>query len=287
MADALTIDSLTKRFDGFVLDKVSLTLPPGRVMGFVGQNGAGKTTTIRLILNMAARDGGTVTILGMDNVADELAVKQEIGVVLDELPLVDAWKVRDVAKVIAPLYDRWDAGTHKDLLTRFDLPPDRPIKGLSRGMKLKLMLTVALSHDARLLILDEPTSGLDPVARDELLDVLREHVADGQHSVFFSTHITSDLEKIADDVTLIHRGRVFFAGQMQALLDGFVVVEGKTDALHDDLREHLVGLTTERHGFSGLLPTSHTDLVGQGTTAERPTIDDVLVYVAKEDRHHG
>jgi len=286
-ADALAIDGLTKRFDGFVLDGVSLALAPGRVMGFVGQNGAGKTTTIRLVLNMAARDGGEVTVLGLDNVADELAVKQEIGVVLDELPLVDTWKVRDVARALAPLYDRWDTRTHQDLLARFDLPADRTVKGLSRGMRLKLMLAVALSHDARLLILDEPTSGLDPVARDELLDVLREYVADGRRSVFFSTHITSDLEKIADDVTLIHRGRVFFSGGTDELLDGFVVVTSDADAPSDDLREHLVGLTTERHGFSGLLPVAHAGLAGEGTTTERPTIDDVLVYVAKEDRRHG
>jgi ABC-2 type transport system ATP-binding protein len=194
---------------------------------------------------------------------------------------------RDVAKVLAPLYARWDTSTHQDLLARFDLPADRPIKSLSRGTKLKLMLAVALSHDATLLILDEPTSGLDPVARDELLEVLREYVADGQRSVFFSTHITSDLEKVADDIALIHHGRVFFAGTVPDLLDGFVVARGSTDALTDELRDHLVGLTKEPQGFSGLLPTAQSGLLGQGATSSRPDIDEILVYVAKEDRQRG
>ena len=221
MSNALEVQDLCKTYGDFTLDSVSFTLPAGSIMGFVGQNGAGKTTTIRLILNMAARENGEIKIFGMDNLHDELAVKQEMAVAFDEIFFVDTWRVRDVEKVIRGFYNEWDSKLYGEYLKRFDLPLDKQIKDLSRGMKLKLMLAVALSHGAKLLILDEPTSGLDPVARDELLDILKEYIADGEKSVFFSTHITSDLERAADYITLIDRGRIFYTGTKDDLLKHF------------------------------------------------------------------
>jgi len=287
MTDALVVEGLSKRFSGFKLDSVSLTLPTGYIMGFVGQNGAGKTTTIRLILNMASRDAGQITVLGLDNIADEIAVKQEVAVVFDDLTLVDTWRVGDVEKALHGFYVRWDSTLYHDYLSRFELPRDRKISALSRGMKLKLSLAVALSHDAKLLILDEPTSGLDPVAREELLDILHEYIEDGTKSVFFSTHITSDLDKVADYITVIHGGRIFYSGTKDGLMDAFVLAKGKPADLTDALKKKLIGLTLSRVDFTGLLPADQRGLLTSQMVADRPSIDDILVSIAKEAGHHA
>ncbi|MCL2317336.1 MAG: ATP-binding cassette domain-containing protein, partial [Actinomycetia bacterium] len=167
--NALEVIDLQKNYRDFHLDKVRFTLPAGYIMGFVGQNGAGKTTTIRCILNMAIRDGGEVRVFGLDNQRDELVVKQQLGTVFDEIFFVDSWRINDVQNAVQGFYDRWSRAAFARYILDFDLPRDKRVRELSRGMKMKLMLAVAMSHGAKLLILDEPTSGLDPVARDELL----------------------------------------------------------------------------------------------------------------------
>ena len=226
MDNALEIQNLRKIYRDFTLDSISLALPIGSIMGFVGQNGAGKTTTIRCILNMARKESGEVRIFGMDSERDELAVKQDLAVVFDEIFFVDTWRVAEVEKAIRSFYKDWDSAAYGAFVRQFELPSDRRVKELSRGMKLKLMLAVAMSHDAKLLILDEPTSGLDPVARDELLNILREYVADGERSVFFSTHITSDLERIADFITVIDHGKILYTGTKAGLLEQYRGVRG-------------------------------------------------------------
>jgi ABC-2 type transport system ATP-binding protein len=246
MGDVLEVRDLRKVYGDFALDAVSFSLPPGNIMGFVGQNGAGKTTTIRCILNMARKDGGEIRVFGLDNVRDELAIKQDLAVVFDEVFFVDTWRVKDVERSVGGFYAGWDGAAFDAHVKRFELSPDKRVKELSRGMKLKLMLAVAMSHGAKLLILDEPTSGLDPVARDELLGVLKEYVADGERSVFFSTHITSDLERIADRITLIDHGRIFYTGTKDGLLERFRDLDGS-----------------------------------KGGRTEPPSIDEILVHVSK------
>lgn len=245
MSNAIEIKDLCKNYKEFSLNHLSFSLPMGYIMGLVGQNGAGKTTTIRLILNMANRDGGEVRIFGLDNVNDEQKIKQDMAAVFDEIFFVDIWRVSQVENAIHAFYSKWDSKLYNQYLTKFRLPADKKVKDLSRGMKMKLMLAVALSHEAKLLILDEPTSGLDPVARDELLEILKDYIADGQKSILFSTHITSDLEKIADYITLIDNGNMIYTGTK------------------DDLLKQ----------FSGLLPSSET-----------PTIDEILVFISKGGR---
>ncbi len=238
MSDALAVSGLSKSYEGFKLDSVSFTLPAGKVMGFVGQNGAGKTTTIKLILNMIQRSSGEIKVYGLDNIADELAIKQQLAAVFDEIFFVDAWRVREVEAVIKGFYSGWDSALYASHLKNFELSVDKHIKDLSRGMKMKLMLAVAMSHGAKLLILDEPTSGLDPVARDELLDILRDYVSDGEKSVFFSTHITSDLERCADLITLIEHGRIYFSGSEADLLAKFRPKLGESTTI-DDILIHI------------------------------------------------
>lgn len=287
MNTAIEITDLRKEFKGFTLEDATFSLPTGYIMGFVGRNGAGKTTTIRLMLNMLERSGGEVKIFGMDNIADEQRIKQDIGVVFDDIFFVGTWKVSQVETALQRFYRRWSSERFTDYIRRFDLPADKKVSDLSRGMKMKLMLAVAMSHEAKLLILDEPTSGLDPVARDELLDILTEYISDDEKAILFSTHITSDLQKIADYITLIDNGRVIYTGTKDDLLEGFFIVKGGPDDLTQPLREKIIGLAMNRAGFSGLIAASDTRDLSRELVLEMPTIDEILVHVSKAGTHNG
>jgi ABC-2 type transport system ATP-binding protein len=221
MNNVLEVNNLSKIFTGFSINSISFNLPAGSIMGFVGQNGAGKTTTIRLILNMLKRNSGEIKIFGLDNINNELEIKQYLGAIFDDLFFIEMWKIRDVEKAIKGFYKSWDSVLYKQYLDKFNLPLDKKIKELSRGMKIKLMLSVAMSHNAKLLLLDEPTSGLDPVARNDLLNIFREYIADGEKSILFSTHITSDLEKVASYITLIDNGNLFYSGTTTELINNY------------------------------------------------------------------
>jgi ABC-2 type transport system ATP-binding protein len=286
MNNAIEIQKLCKNYKDFSLNNVSFSLPMGYIMGFVGQNGAGKTTTIRLILNMINRDGGEIKIFDLDNVRDEQKIKQDVAVVFDDIYFVDSWKVREVERAIKGFYSNWSSKLYKQYVDSFNLPMDKKVKELSRGMKMKLMLAVAMSHEAKLLLLDEPTSGLDPVARDELLEILTKYIADGQKSILFSTHITSDLEKIADYITLIDHGSIFYSGTKDDLLESFCIVRGGPHDLTDSLKNKIIGLTTNIAGFAGLLPTSEMKHLTQEIVTETPSIDEILVSISKGGRNH-
>lgn len=202
----LDFRDVQKIFPAFTLGPASFQLPQGYIMGLIGSNGAGKTTLVRALLNMMPLDSGEISIFGLDSVRDEKSIKQQLGVVFDSNFFVDTWTVQQTERALSGFYDAWDHARFQSLVDRFELPQDKAIRDFSRGMQMKLMLSCALSHGARLLILDEPTSGLDPATRDELMGILQETIADGAHSVLFSTHITSDLERAADFITYLERG---------------------------------------------------------------------------------
>ena len=286
MNNVIEIKNLCKNYKKFSLNNISFSLPTGYIMGFVGRNGAGKTTTIRLILNMTERNGGDISIFGMDNIKEEQKIKQDIAVVFDDIYFVENWKVSEVEKALRSFYSNWNSTLYNQYVNSFHLPVDKKVKDLSRGMRMKLMLAVAMSHEAKLLILDEPTSGLDPVARDELLDILSAYISDGQKSILFSTHITSDLEKIADYITLIDNGRIFYTGTKDSLLESFSVVKGGPDDLTNPLREKIIGLTTNNTGFAGLLPASELKHLSKEIVTETPSIDEILVYISKGEGNH-
>lgn len=286
MNNALEITGLRKEYRDFSLEDVSFTLPEGYIMGFVGKNGAGKTTTIRLILNMISRNGGTIKVSGRDNIRDEQAIKQDIGVVFDDIFFVENWKISDIENVVKSFYSRWDSELYRKYLKSFGLSVDKKVKDLSRGMKMKLMLAVAMSHEARLLILDEPTSGLDPVARDELLDILSTYISDGYKSILFSTHITSDLEAIADYITLIDNGRIFYTGTKDELLESFRIIKGGVNDLTDQLREKIIGFKQNNTGFSGLISAAEVKQLPVEIVVETPAIDEILVYISKGEGNH-
>ena len=221
MNNALEIKNLSKEYNSFALNDISFSLPQGYIMGLIGPNGAGKTTTIKLMLNMLKKTEGSIKILGLDSIADQNEIKESIGAVFDANYFVQDWMVKEVEKSIGTFYNSWDSNKFNSMIQRFGLDSNKKVKELSRGMQMKLMLSCAFSHDAKLLILDEPTSGLDPIARDELLDILLEFISDGQRSVLFSTHITSDLDKIADYITFINNGTLIFTGTKDDFIEGF------------------------------------------------------------------
>ena len=194
-------------------------------MGLIGENGAGKTTTLKLILNLMRRDAGTIKLFGLDNIRDEGAIKQQIGVVFDENHFHELFSPADIAKILRSLYQKWDDNLFQQYLRRFQLPADKPIKTYSRGMKVKLSIASALAHHPKLLLLDEPTSGLDPVVRDEILSIFFDFIQDEEHTILMSSHITGDLEKIADYVTFLHQGRLVFSGVKDDLLDSHGIVK--------------------------------------------------------------
>jgi len=231
MDNAIEIKELHKDYSDFSLNHISFILPVGHIMGFVGQNGAGKTTTIRLILNMTARNNGSIKIFGLDNILDEQKIKQDIAVVFDDTFFAEDWKVLEVEKAVRGFYSKWNSVLYYKLVKDFSLPIDKKVKELSRGMKMKLMLAVAMSHEAKLLILDEPTSGIDPVARDELLEILKTYVEGGEKSIFFSTHITTDLEKIADYISIIDKGSLVYTGTEKGLFEAFPNIKSIDDIL--------------------------------------------------------
>lgn len=281
MTNYLEVTNLSKSFDSFQLHNISFTLPKGYIMGLIGPNGSGKTTTIKLILNMLKRTGGTVKVMGLDNIAEEQKVKSELGVVFDTNYFSDDWKVSQVEKSISVFYPNWDSQKFADMLRKFHIAPTKKVKELSKGMQMKLMLACAFSYDAKLLILDEPTSGLDPVSRDELLKILSEYIEDGEHSVLFSTHITGDLERAADYITYISYGELYFTGSKDDFVDMFRIVKGGIEELSDDLKNKAAGIRTFPTGFEALMKTE--DISGfPNLTVDPATIDEIVVFTSKK-----
>ena len=281
----LEIKDLCKTYDSFALKDVSFTLPRGYIMGFVGQNGSGKTTTIRSILGMAKPDSGRISVFGLDAETDSIVIKERLGVVFDSLYLAEHLNIRQIEQQLKPFYKNWDSKEFFRRIEDFDLPDNKRIGDFSKGMKMKLMIAVALSHKAELMILDEPTSGLDPVARDELLDILGEYIEDENRGVLFSTHITADVERIADYVTILHNGKVWYTGTKDDLTESYAVLKGDEKELPDAVKPKLIGFHNYRNGFEALIRTD--DLAGLPTSLEyeKASIDESLVNIAKEDKH--
>lgn len=222
MTNSIEIRGLNKSYPDFTLGEIDLTLPGGTIMGLIGENGAGKTTLMKCILNLVRRDSGSITLLGYDNIREERLAKAEIGVVLDECFFHDTLRPKDVGAILAPAFrDRWDSRLYADYLDKFQLPQGKLIKEFSRGMKMKLSLAAALAHRPKLLLLDEATAGLDPVVRDEILDEFLAFICDEEHSILISSHITSDLEKVADYITYLHQGRIVLSDAKDTILEHY------------------------------------------------------------------
>ncbi len=222
--NALEIKNLYRSFTGFSLENLNLTLPGGCIMGLIGENGAGKSTTFKLILNMLQKDGGSITVLGRDSQKDIRLLKEDVGVVLDEVGLPGCLTAKQVGKIMKHTFARWDEGEYARLLQKLSIPDNKPFEDFSRGMKMKLGLAIAMSHNAKLLLLDEPTSGLDPVVRDEVVEMLYDFTRDEDHSILISSHIVSDLERLCDYVAFLHQGKLLLCEEKDVLLSEYGIV---------------------------------------------------------------
>ena len=282
MNNVLEINNITKDYKKFKIDNISFNLPKGYIMCFIGANGAGKTTTIKLILNMIKRDSGEIKVFGLDNIREEERIKEQIGVVFDECYYLEDWTLNDVEKAVSMFYKNWNSSIYEKYLKEFNLARDKKVKDLSRGMRMKLMIAVAFSHEAKLLILDEPTSGLDPVARDEFLDILRDYIEDEEKSVIFSSHITSDIEKIADYITYINNGKIIFTGEKDEFLEKYCIIKGGKEDITESQKKEIIGLRIHSTGFEGLIELKKAVGFSSKVIIEKASLDEIMIYMNKE-----
>jgi len=273
--NSIEIRNLTKVYRTFTLDNVNITLPKGYIMGFIGENGAGKTTTIKTMLNIAQKESGQVKIFNQDIDKAEIEVKSKIGYVSGNM-FYPKKSLKEITKYFKRFYNEWDEDLYQSYLNRFKLDSNKRIDELSKGMQLKYLITLALSHHAELLVLDEPTSGLDPVARDNLLELFQTIIEHEETTIFFSTHITSDLEKCADYITFIKEGKIMESCSKDDLLDAYRFVSGSDKDL-EQMKDRLISYKNHAFGFNGLIRTEDvkkTDLAKIG----QPTLDDIMIF---------
>lgn len=278
---ALDIRNLSKTYPNFQLKDVTFQLEKGYIMGFIGANGAGKTTTIKSILNLIHTDSGEVRIFGKNIAEHEIELKQDIGYAFGGIDFYTRSKIKALTEVVKKFYTNWDDHIYSYYLRRFKLDENKKIVELSTGMRVKYSLALALSHGAKLLILDEPTSGLDPIARDDLLDLFQSLVAEGEISILFSTHITSDLEKCADYITYIHNGKIINSAVKEEFIESYLLLNGSVSQL-DPVKEQLISYKTNSFGFTGLIHAKDFD-PSLDVKAARPTLEEIMIYFAKKE----
>lgn len=285
MENILEVSHLTKDYGRFCLDNVSFSVPEGCIAGFIGVNGAGKSTTIHTLLGLTPSDGGQVKLFGRPFTGTEGDLKNRIGVVLDSNYFYEELTISEMKQIIAPAYTSWSDRNFNRYLEAFHLTPGTLIASLSKGMKVKFALALALSHKAELLIMDEPTSGLDPLIRKELLKILRDYMKQDGKGVFFSTHITSDLDHIADMLIMIDSGKIVFQEEKDSLLDNYRLIKGDVRLLDKDIKQLFLSLEITDYGFTGLTNNAGffkpllPDIV-----IERPSVEDIMLAFVHSDR---
>ena len=283
--NAIEIKNLTKRYDGFTLDNVSFNVPKGSIMGFIGQNGAGKTTTINSILNILRWDSGEIRLLGKEMPEHEYEVKEKIAAIFDVLPFNDDLSAKQLTKIMGGIWKEWDAECFQNYLDRFQLPFKKKFGQFSKGMKMKLQIAAGLSHNAKLLIMDEATTGLDPVVRNEILDIFLEYLQDEDNSILMSSHITSDLEKVADMVTFIDRGKILITGVKDEILESHGVVKCSKRDFKDFEREDYISARVTDFGAEVMV--SDRDKAAKkfsGAVIDKTTLEEIMLYYVNRDK---
>jgi len=278
----IEIKNLTKEYEDFKLDNISFSLDRGYIMGFIGENGAGKTTTIKLIMNLLKRDEGEIQIFGKDNIDNEREIKERIGFVYDECFYYENLSIKDNEKIISGFYKSWNTKVFENYLRKFNLNKKQKVKALSKGMKMKFAIALALSHNAEFLILDEPASGLDPVMRRDILDVFQEVIQDENVGILISSHIISDLEKISDYITYIQKGKIVFSKATSELMEEYKIIKGDK-ALLSNLDEKVIyGLRETPYGFEGIIKDKHIEKsIRQKIVSEKPSLEEIMVAMNK------
>ncbi|WP_332645851.1 ABC transporter ATP-binding protein [Lysinibacillus sp. 54212] len=283
MENVIELRHINKKFEGFQLKDFSLHVKKGFVTGFIGGNGVGKSTTIKLIMNLLQPDSGTVSIFGLDYKEHEKEIKQRIGFVFDENVFYEQLTLAEMKRIVKPAYPKWDDNQFDHYVKEFELPLNKKIKTFSKGMMMKASLTMALSHHAELIIMDEPTSGLDPIFRRELLEILHRLMQDENKTIFFSTHITTDLDRIADYITFIHNGEHVFSKEFYQIEEDYAIVKGGTDLLDSETEQEFLGIRKSNHGFEALTADKERikTIFGEMVLIERPTLEDIMFYTKK------
>lgn len=279
--NALELKNLSKSFPGFQLEPLNLTLPQGCIMGLIGENGAGKSTILKLILDMLHKDSGTITILGKDNQENLRLIKEDIGVVMDEVGIAECLNTRQVGTIMSGTFQNWDQKTYEELLQSLSIPANKAFKDFSRGMKMKLGIAIAMSHHAKLLLLDEATNGLDPVVRDQVVELLCEFTRDETHSILISSHIVSDLEKLCDYIAFLHQGKLLLCEEKD-------VLTGQYGLLHCT-RQELAQLPasavkSKKETAYGVDAVVLRQAVPSGWKLSTITIEELFVAMVKEVR---
>ncbi|WP_315116081.1 ABC transporter ATP-binding protein [uncultured Clostridium sp.] len=285
MNNILEINNLRKEYKNFALKDISFNLERGYIMGFIGPNGAGKSTTIKLIMNLIKKNAGEIKIFGKDNLKYEKEIKEKMGFVYDENYYYEHLTINEIKRIISPFYKYWDDNTYNKYIKDFDLDPKKKIKALSKGMKMKFSLAIALSHNADLIIMDEPTSGLDPVFRQEILDILYALIQDENKSVFFSTHITTDLEKIADYITFINKGEIVFSKPKDEIMESYAIVKGPKEFIDRELEKEFIKVRKTSFGFEALtdnVSKTHKLFANENVVIDRASLEDIMVYTANK-----
>jgi ABC-2 type transport system ATP-binding protein len=288
MADyenAIEIKNLTKRYDGFTLDNISFSVPKGSIMGFIGQNGAGKSTTINTILNIIKADSGEIRVFGKDTRIADVQIKQDIAAVFDELPFHEQLNAKALDKILRRVFKRWNSEVFFRYLERFQLPVKKKFGQFSKGMKMKLQIAAALSHDAKLLIMDEATTGLDPVVRNEILDIFLEFLQNEDHSILMSSHITSDLEKIADSVTFIDKGRLLLTGYKDDILESHGVIKCSKEDYENIGEGDIISARISDFGVEAMV--SDKKAVSRkysGLVIDPTTLEEIMLFYVNRDK---
>lgn len=285
MEPALQINGLTKEYPGFKLDHVSFTLPCGTIMGLIGENGAGKSTTINAVLDLIRKDDGNILFWGKELSHNPRQLKEDIGVVFDGINFYETLTPVKVGKISAAAYRQWDPAAYKGFLDQFQLPADKEIKTFSKGMKMKLSIAAALSHHPKLLILDEATSGLDPVMRDDILDVFLDFIQDETHSILMSSHITTDLEKVADYITFIHQGKIVFSKPKDELIYNYGILRCGAEDFHRLDPADILAWRKNDYQWDVLVGDKNKAMSRyRSIVIDNPSIDDILLLYVKGEQ---
>ena len=272
--------NVSKYFKDFSLENMNLHVKQGQITGFVGANGAGKSSTMKLIMNLLQPDTGEIKIFGKDYANHEKEIKERIGFVYDSNVFYESLNLKEIRKIIGPAYQNWSDSQFNDYVRKFELPLNKAIKTFSKGMLMKTSLAIALSHEAEFIMMDEPTAGLDPVFRRELLDILKDMMVDGRRTIFFSTHITSDLERIADNITFIHKGKILFNESIRNIQERYALVKGSANLINQDIEKNFISMERSSSEFQAITNNAEEvkRLSGAQVVIEEATLEDIMFY---------
>ncbi|PYZ95567.1 sodium ABC transporter ATP-binding protein [Alteribacter lacisalsi] len=281
MENVAELKNVTKNFKGFSVNNIDLEVKQGFVTGFIGANGAGKSTTIKMMMNLLRPESGEIRMFGMDYKTHEKAIKERIGFVYDGNVFFEGLNLKDIRRIVAPAYKHWDDAVFYRYVDQFELPLNKAIKTFSKGMQMKASLAIALSHHAELIMMDEPTAGLDPIFRRNLMDLLQDLMVDGSRTIFFSTHITSDLDRIADYIAFMQNGELVFNQSIHEVAENYALVKGGLELLDRDTEKDFVRVQRASTGFKALTDNVQAveDTFGNSVVIEQASLEDIMYYL--------